>query len=200
MTRPHVYGTPGGSLKHSKPWAVNQTVAQIGQNGEQQTAKILNQLAATHPGMTVIHDIITPGLNPKYVVNIDHLVISGQRLLLLDSKVWQPGQYWTILGKSHRGLTPTPHLDKKTMLMSRNGLSDWLRDTARLHVQPRNIHTLVAAWPSNNHKPLHVTFAHMPGARIIHAQKLAPWLTRHGWCHPADPFLEAALAGLANQQ
>lgn len=194
--RAHVYGTPGGSLNHSQNWAINQAVAKIGQDGEHKTAQILNQHAQQYPGVVVVHDILTPGLDPKYATNIDHLIISGHRVLVLDTKVWQPGWYWTLLGHTRRGFTRVPHVDKKTMLMNRNGILSHLQYTARLPIQPRNVHTLVAAWPSKPNRSIHAGLAHMPGARIIPATRLASWLTSRGWCKPADPMLEAALATL----
>lgn len=189
-----IYGTPGGGLQHAETWAKNQQVADLGREGELRTAQILNQKAATPSGPTIIHDIMIPGLDPKYRANIDHLIIADTRILILDSKVWKPGTYWTVFSKSFRGLTRVPHLDKQTMLMGRNGVTKFL-DTHRLDA---TIVCLVAAWSSSSQGQVNTVFARMPGANIIPAVRLDGWLDRHGFNRPANPLLEGTLAQLVH--
>lgn len=72
--------------------------ARAGAQGEATTATILN---SAPPGVVVLHDLSIPFM--KVGANIDHAIISGTTIWLVDSKLWQPGVYWTLGGKTFRG-------------------------------------------------------------------------------------------------
>lgn len=147
-----ILGNAAGSLGHSEAWAANQDVARIGAAGEQRTAEILDRLANQPGGPDVIHDCRIP--IPGISANIDHIVVSGADVWLIDSKVWKPGFYWTLGGTTRRGLTRFPPADKRTLPMAADGIRGFLRTGAR-------IHQLLVIWPSNQSTPLR-TFAYHP--------------------------------------
>jgi hypothetical protein len=119
-----VLGQAARSLNHSESWLADQSTAKVGAKGEQRTGRILNALAAAQNGPTVLHDlrIPLPGVN----ANIDHIVVSGRRVTILDSKVWKPGFYWTLLGATRRGMERFAPADKQTMRMAREAVTAYL--------------------------------------------------------------------------
>lgn len=98
-----VVGRPGAGLSGSPAWAVNGQVVHIGRQGELRTASVLDAAAQRH-GFTVLHDLHIP--LPGITANVDHVVVSGRRVLLIDAKVWRPGTYWTIAGHVDRRHEP----------------------------------------------------------------------------------------------
>src|SRR3954453_8392557 len=92
-----IYGTAAAGLNNAA-WARNQDVADIGAAGEKRTAQILDGFAGK---AAILHDLRIP--IPGISANIDHVVVSGRRVLILDSKVWKPGIYWSLGGANRRG-------------------------------------------------------------------------------------------------
>ncbi|MGO1851882.1 MAG: nuclease-related domain-containing protein [Microbacteriaceae bacterium] len=117
-----VFGTPGGSLNTSATWAANADVAEIGQAGERATASVLDRWAAAHDG-AVFHDLTIPG-SPA---NIDHAVLGARELLLIDTKMWRAGRYWTLFGTTRRGAERFAPADKRTLPMAVDRLRGYLR-------------------------------------------------------------------------
>lgn len=110
------YGTAGGSLGATRnadhgQWAANAGTARAGRVGEAAVAKVLAEAYARMPHVHVLHDLRLPG----YSANIDHAIIGGNRVLLLDSKRWKPGFYWTLGGKTRRGRERIEWADGATM-------------------------------------------------------------------------------------
>src|SRR5690606_3467832 len=98
-------------------WAANDQVAAVGAAGEERTAIELGRIAARPGGPTVLHDLAIP--IPGFTANIDHALVFGHRVVLIDTKKWKPGFYWTVAGRTRRGLEAVPHADRKTMVMAR---------------------------------------------------------------------------------
>lgn len=127
-----VYGKAGGSLTQGKnTWHGNSARASVGRDGEIVAGMMLNRLADTVPGMVVLHDLRIP--IPGISANIDHVVVSGPKVWILDTKVWAPGVLWTMGGKTYRGLRPFRDKesgawigDKKTLQMAFESLSRFL--------------------------------------------------------------------------
>lgn len=100
-----VVGTPAAGLGPSVTeadgpwWARSAGAARVGAVGEIRTAQLLEPFTLTADGPTVLHDLLIPGLG-RLRANIDHVVVSGQTVLLVDSKVWAPGFVWTVFGRS----------------------------------------------------------------------------------------------------
>ena len=82
-------GRPGGSLVGAT-WAANAAAAKVGRAAELKTALVLDGLAARPGGPTVLHDLGIP--IPNISANIDHVVVSGRRVLVIDSKGWRPAR------------------------------------------------------------------------------------------------------------
>ncbi|KAB1645447.1 NERD domain-containing protein [Pseudoclavibacter sp. CFCC 14310] len=159
-----VIGVPGGSLQHSEGWAANEDVARIGRTGELRTAEVLNRLAMRPGGADVIHDCRIP--IPGISANIDHIVVSGSDVWLIDSKVWKPGFYWTFRGVSRRGGERFPFADKKTLPMAEQAVRGFLRTGAR-------VHCLLVVWPSNDHAVLRLGLYRPRGARAVAGPRFA---------------------------
>lgn len=202
--RGQVIGSAGVSLDDFHQWGDGDgSAARRGQKGEVRTAAILDPLALKDGGPTVLHDLRIPlkGIS----ANIDHAVVAGRNVLLLDTKVWRPGFYWTAGGTSRRGLTPVPHADKQTMVMAAQGVSGFL---ANQGIKANIVRPVVVVWPSSEAKSLHLWALSFPGANCIPASKM---MTRRGvgsallsrpwkkWVNDnADPAIVRALSTLTN--
>ncbi|RZQ63800.1 J domain-containing protein [Amycolatopsis suaedae] len=60
------------------------------QRGEQLTAGMLSRYLTRLPGIRVFHSLAWPD---SVFADIDHAVLAGRRLVLIESKVWPPGHY-----------------------------------------------------------------------------------------------------------
>lgn len=92
-----IYGTPGVGLAHGT-FGTEQN-RRAGYIGERLTAVILNGFTDR---AAIFHDIDVP--HPRLTLNIDHAVVAGNRVLLIDSKLWGAGRYWSIGPHYFRGL------------------------------------------------------------------------------------------------
>lgn len=186
---PQVIGVPGGGLAGAgKTWAKNDAVAAAGAAGESRTADVLNRLAAPG-GPTVLHDLMVP--SDRYKANIDHVVVSATKVLLVDSKMWRPGRYWTLFGRTRCGWTPVGHADKKTMPLAAKLLESYLRSRG-LAVEV--LRPAVAVWPSGAGR-CSVRWYRPNGARPVEGAAVGKVAAQVGSA-PADPALIAALVPL----
>lgn len=199
-----VVGKAGASLDQFSTWGSGDgSAAKRGQQGEVRTARLLNELADRDGGPSILHDLRIPMKGVS--ANIDHVIVSGRRVLLLDTKEWKPGFYWTFRGRSYRGRTRVPHAEKKTMVMAANAVRGFLE---REGVKATVIEPVVAVWPSSTKNTLTVWALRFPGARTIHADRLTsgsgvgrvlntrPWKR---WANDnADDEVVNALARLIN--
>ena len=87
-----IYGRGGASASQGGAWAKNDKVAKIGAAGEKKVAKALEPYFSSPSSAALFHDLAVPGRD----ANIDHLIVSGKDVLLVDTKVWAPGIYFTI--------------------------------------------------------------------------------------------------------
>lgn len=142
-TRPPgvVIGKAGGSVAAAAQFG---QVGKVGAAGEARSGRILEQLARREGGPTVIHDVRIP--IPGFTANIDHVVISGRDVTLLDSKVWRAGFYWTLGGVTRRGMEPAPHCDKKTLQTGVDGIGRMLRN---MGVNARFRRSVLVVWPGS---------------------------------------------------
>lgn len=181
-----VYGTAGVGVATGQ-WVQNRGVAQAGARGEIKTAKELGRLVA-RSNVTVLHDLKVPV--PGITANIDHVVVSGDVVWLIDSKMWKPGFLWTFGGKTRRGLQLFPSADKQTMLLARQGITKFLSGTGA-HIRT----PLVAIWSTNHDLPW-LWALRIPGARAVHGHKLLSRLPGDG--RAADQAIVAQLQRLMN--
>ncbi len=125
-----VYGASGASAAKGGAWAKNEAVAKIGAAGERQVAKALEPYFSSPSCPALFHDLAVPGRD----ANIDHLIVSGKDVLLVDTKVWAPGFYFTFFsrtfrwgkGKNGPRFERLKHADKRTYLMLRADLEKYL--------------------------------------------------------------------------
>lgn len=83
------HGTAATGLKSSRAahFTSSAANARVGADGEKVLARLLNA-HAEHA--EIFHDLRVPGSR----VNVDHAVLSGNTLLLIDTKVWKAGTYF----------------------------------------------------------------------------------------------------------
>lgn len=202
-----VYGTPGGGLLKADWLAASaQGAAKIGRNGEIATGALLNKYAAMDGGVSVLHDLKVP--SAKYKANIDHVVVSGRTVHVIDAKVWKPAFYWTLGEKTRRGFERFEPAEKQTMVVITNAL--------RAHFEHYGIKVdlptpLLFVWPSSKRGSLNTRFLSVPGADVIAGPKVEATTDRlftpgrsiagrglfsGGKGRPADPQIIAALVPL----
>lgn len=78
-----VFGVPGASLYTADNLGVEAREAGI--KGEVRVAQELERLASIYPNTYVFHSVKLPGK----IGDIDHLVVQGDTMLLVDSKNWK---------------------------------------------------------------------------------------------------------------
>lgn len=205
---PRIIGIPGGGLVgadgQAPGWAANAEVARHGHAGELRTAAVLDGYARRESGPTVLHDLRMP--IPGIKANIDHVVVSGRRVYVVDSKVWRPARYWTLAGHSRRGWRRFPPAEKKTMPMAAESLTRFLTGR-RLAVQVRT--PLVVVWPSSQRRPTSLWALSVPGAKVASGAAFTrrsrrlfgagPASVRRG-VRGADPHVVAALRELLPEE
>lgn len=184
----NVIGTPGGSVgTMSGSFGGRATIGKI---GEVRTAEVLARLCRGD-GPTVLHDLRLP--MGKIQANIDHVVVSGERVTILDSKAWQPGWIWTFCGVTRRGWKWFPAGDKRTLDMAQTAISAVLRGK---QVKHRMATPLMVVWPSNDKKPLRLGLFRPVGADALTGRRLTVSAKRLLGGKPADPAIVAALLPL----
>lgn len=119
------YGRAGGSLDEAT-FAVSVGAARAGRRGEILTALTLDKLASER-GFTVLHDLRIPGST----ANIDHVVVSGDKVWVIDSKLWKPGIYVTFRGRTYfkapgSWFTRAAHADKRGVPLAQTRLDHYL--------------------------------------------------------------------------
>src|SRR5664279_4115616 len=200
-----VIGVPGGGLGNGRggaaSWAANAGVAKTGQQGEQRTAAILNRLAR-HNGAAVLHDIQMPMAG--VTANIDHIVVSGTTVTIVDSKVWKPGFYWTLANKTRRGWRrfaivdrqgrKTYPGDKQTIAMAITAIEKYLPACGVTDF--RMGQAIVIAWPSTKRKNLSLWAARFPAARLMRPKVFERKAKKVCGTDPADARIVDALSRL----
>lgn len=181
------YGTAGGSLENAD-FAVSDEAARIGRSGEIAIGLLLDKLSRKR-GFTVLHDLRIPSAK----ANIDHVVVSGTRVWLIDTKVWKPGVYLTLFGRTFRGFERVAHADKRGLPFGQRRIRDLL-DSMNLPAQMQR--PIMVVRPSTRGRVSLWGFrpASDPGARVraLHESQLQ---------FPAgagDARIVAALASLTN--
>jgi len=197
-TQGRIIGTAGGSLVGAgSTWAASETVAETGRRGEIKTGELLAPTVFTH-GWTILHDLKIP--IPGIIANIDHVVVAGNQVVPIDTKVWKPGFYWTAFGNTFRsGLSRFKYADTKTFKMAYESLPRFLRQhgcSSFVRIP------LVAVWSSSESRKPNLTFLRVDTARAIPAERLERRLRRLLPNQAADPQIVAALSNLvaANQK
>jgi hypothetical protein len=192
-------GVPGGCLGGAPAWARNATVAEIGRLGERRTAAVLDAACDRPGGATVLHDLTIPGSS----ANIDHVVVSGRTVWIIDTKVWAPGFYWRLGGRAYRGLKRFEPAEKKTTTLAEDRLRGYLTG---LSIPVTFARPTVAVWPSRTEKRTWTSLLRRVGDSPVVGSVAFTWAVRsmtatHGRfgrlrARTADPRLVGALSSL----
>lgn len=88
----NIYGIAGSLIATQEKFG---DAARMGSVGEKAVGKVLNDFADANPNVAVFHGLnFTPGKNGP---DIDHAVVAGDHILLIDAKLWGYARYsWTI--------------------------------------------------------------------------------------------------------
>lgn len=85
-----IFGTPGASLVTA--YELDESARNAGIDGERRVAQELERLAALYPNMYVFHSVKLPG----HTGDIDHLVVQGDKMMLVDSKNWKGNAAYNV--------------------------------------------------------------------------------------------------------
>lgn len=171
-----IYGRAATGLQDTS-WAVNDGVARAGAKGEQKTEALLNGFAKK---AAVLHDLRIP--IPGFKANIDHAIVSGKDVLLIDSKMWKPGFYWSPLGY-RRGWEKVPHIGKSQEYVSR-AMRSFLDGTGAHILQPH-----LVIWSSRDGQPVSTWLLNVPGATVVNGLRIVPTVKSFIGRQPADPAI-----------
>ena len=83
-----VFGRTGTGLASARGW--RRAAVESGLLGEALTGELLDNYVTRIPSARIFHSLAWPG---SATADVDHAVLCGQRLVLVDSKRWEPGDY-----------------------------------------------------------------------------------------------------------
>lgn len=184
-----VLGVPGGSVAGGQQWAKTDANAlRLAAKAERDTADVLN--GHTNDGAVILHDLKVPAV--KGNANIDHVVVSGNRVHLVDAKAWKPGFIWSMGGTSRRGLRRFAPASSTSMQYAKTQVEALLLAKGLRGV---SVDATVVVWPTSAGS-LSLWALTMPGARVIRADQLGSWARRNtrGRNAAANPEVVRALA------
>jgi hypothetical protein len=96
-----VVGRAGGSLDEASQ--LDETNVSIGQQGEQALSYAISSVVAGKG--VVFNSLSVPGMENA---DLDHVVVLGQTVMIVDSKVWTKGEYSVVQGNVWRDGNPFP--------------------------------------------------------------------------------------------
>lgn len=182
-----ILGLAGGGLDHSDDWAHSREAARAGKQGEQRTARLLDAMVHGGGRATVMHDVDVPEWKSG---NIDHIVISRTTVLLIDSKSWLGGFYWSLNGRTaRRGWERVDYTVKPVM---RNAAAATHRHLMRAGLPVRMPTPVIAVWPSSRDASVSMWALRCDGVRYLPATGLSK-IVRPLMRKPADPKIVEAL-------
>lgn len=83
-----VFGSTGTGLARVRGW--RRAAVESGLLGEALTGELLEHYVTRIPSARIFHSLAWPG---SARADVDHAVLCGRRLVLVDSKRWEPGDY-----------------------------------------------------------------------------------------------------------
>ncbi|MGP9843336.1 nuclease-related domain-containing protein [Brachybacterium sp. 107] len=172
-----VFGIAGGTVEE-----LGTNAAKVGRAGEESTGRALDRIAV-ESRRDVWHDLDVPARGIS--ANIDHIVTGGTVVLIVDSKRWRPGFYWTLEDTSYRWLSKVEHADRRTMAMIQQRIS--------AHIPRALVRRPLVSIETSRPGAMSVTFLHVPGADAIRASALPRRVRALVPDEPTDPDLVAAL-------
>lgn len=178
-----VFGKAGTGLQDAS-WAVNADVARIGAAGEAKTQALLDVFGKQ---AGVFHDLRVP--IPGFKANMDHVIVSGRKVLIIDTKVWQPGFHWTWAGANRRGLKRVSHTEKDQAWVTK-AMTKYLDGTGANVWDVR-----IAVWPSRPGK-VGTAFLKVPGAVVLPAENVGALVSKFIGVSPANDAITSRLMRL----
>lgn len=155
-----VLGSPGSSLRSDgHAFAANADVARVGEAGERRTAVVLDALARRPGGVSVLHDLRIPGSR----ANVDHVVVAGRAVTIIDSKAWRPAFYWSLGSRAFRGLERFEPGERDGAWMVAR-YAELLRSHG---VEVRMATPLKVVWPSSSRATMRLGVYRSAGVRTV---------------------------------
>lgn len=181
------FGTAGRSVNDAGTAWAGSAVAKVGAAGEVRTATEMDRHLPA--GVVVLNDLSIPITGFK--ANIDHIVVSGKQVTIVDSKAWAGGFYWTRGSKTYRGLSRFEPAEKQTMVMASRSISAYLSKNG---LEPDMATPVVVVWPTSSR--LSLWAARFPGADLLRGDRLRRACKSTFGDEPADPGVVQALIKL----
>lgn len=89
------WGEPGETLSHAQEvFGLDRTIDGI--EGERLTAAEIGYFVGSIPGVRLVNGLAFPG---SETADVDHAVLCGRRVALIDSKAWKPATYAMVAGQ-----------------------------------------------------------------------------------------------------
>ncbi|TDP89544.1 nuclease-like protein [Leucobacter luti] len=206
--RGQVIGTAGGGLTGDDSWAnASRGAQEAGRVAEVQVGNTLSRVAERGPA--VLHDLRIP--IPGFTANVDHVIVHGSRVIVIDSKAWAAGRYWTFRGRTRIGfrlLAPkrdskdavrtligqhAPHCDKKTIPTAVSAMKRYLEQQG---IDAQFDRPMLAIW--QDRQTSFAGYRPQGDPAVVVGKNLGRWMRRKVKPHPADPAIIHALAQLVN--
>lgn len=193
-----VYGKPATGLQSSSAWAASAGASAKGAEGEVKTAQLLDNIAVGG-SVTIFHDIVVPNSRGQRY-NIDHAAVSGNNVLLIDSKSWKPATMVTLGGTTYRSKSSLfsweqfPPCDKRSVKSAFDDMSILLDKWGANMMEP-----LVVVWPSNDSGSVNTTFAKIPGGKLVSPAKLERAVRRMAKGEASEVITNSILPHLARR-
>lgn len=168
--------------------------AEVGHSGEVRTAEVLDPFCRKY-GPTVLHDLAVPIAGME--INIDHIVVSADRVWIIDTKSWKPGIIWTFHGRTRRGLHRFAPAETRTPEIAAKAVSGYLASHRVTHDMRTPI---LVIWSSSRGKPpshiMSTRWYRPAGAVTVPGPAFARSLHRHLGALPSNPEIVRALREL----
>lgn len=116
---------------------------------------------ALRPGVEVFHDLTLPGTREP--INIDHIVLVDGLAVVIDTKYWASGWYWTRRGVTHRGFHPAPHADRRGLSFTMDLLTKRVNALSLIGRAADNVVGLAAVVTAGTGR-VHIKLYRPPGA------------------------------------
>lgn len=130
-------------------------------------------------------------------LNIDHIVVSADRVYIIDTKSWKPGFIWTFRGLTRRGRHRFPPAEKHTLEVAVKVIAGYLTSCQVTHKMREPI---MVIWSSNRSKKMRIRWYKPYGAKAVTGGRFAKHLRGYLGVIPADPKIVQALAELVIRQ
>jgi hypothetical protein len=166
-----IIGTPGKSLLDTTAngFTSSTAAARFGARGEISVGNVLNKLAVSHTSAFAFHDLRIPCQKIGYNANIDHVIVCGNDVYLIDAKNWAQGTYFgfgkwrfrkTLNGKLERFMPA----ETGTLRMAYTKFDEYLKDTP---AKIRGVYVVVVS-----KTPIKTILFSVKGSKVMSIEKM----------------------------